>query len=399
MFKFNSDEIWVNYIKQILFSFNLPKCKVFNSINELKKYFPQDKYIEVICIIKNYKIERDYFVLYKNGEVIPLIPYRENQYYQNITTKFNLYNNTYDTNTHTYLGEYLRFIRDYKNVNLMSMYNCYNDTLLTDKQYKYILIPVKYNNVYSVALDGKNYSYVFSKKSDLSEIQSLFENSSINIQPILASEDEEVSTDMELDRIYDIKLSSFKNTYQINSPINSYKVVDTNVVFDYFDEQNLKLIIRLPLSNDTNIVVLEGNYSYTKYPSIIQANYDSTLEDYKYNQVDLENIIKRKIQLLEVNYFDNTIKPFANKLFEYLFDNVILPSDKISKNVIDAKYKLGTYDKEYENIRGTYFNIDRLKFLDILKTKKYYNKGAYDLLGYIDKDLESYLDDRSNGGE
>lgn len=399
MFKFNSDEIWVNYIKQILFSFNLPKCKVFNSTKELKEYFPKDKYIEVVCIIKNYKVERDFLVLYKNGNITPLIPYREGEYYQNITTKFNLYNNTYDTNTHTYLGEYLRFIRDYEGINLMSMYNCYNDTLLTDKQYKYILIPIKYNNIYSIALDGKNYSYVFSKVSDLTDIQTLFENNSINIQPLLASEENEESKEMELDKIYNIKLSSFKTTYQINSPKNSYKVVDTNVVFDYFDEQDLKLIVRLPLANDTNIVVLEGNYTYIKYPSIIQANYDSTLEDAKYNNVDLDNIIKRKIQLLEVNYFDNTIKPFSDKLFEYLFDNVILPNDKISKNIVDAKYKLGTYDKNYDEIRGTYYNIDRIKFLDILKTKKYYNKGAYDLLGYIDKDLESYLDDKYNGGK
>lgn len=376
MFKFNSDEIWVNYIKQMLFSFNLPKCRIFNSEEEVKSFFPID--IDVFVIIKKYKSTRDCIVRYNNGKFTFVSYYFEGKYYQNITTKFNLYNNTYDTNTHKYLGEYLRYLRDCKNLNLMSMYNCYADDLLTDTQYKYILIPIKYNTTYSIALSEFNYSYVMTTQSTLSDIQKLF-------------------LDDSKDKV-NIKYSSFSKTYQINSPTNGYTILNATKIYDIFNEKNLKLVLRLPLSNTSNIVVLEGTYSYIKETSIIQANYEDD-KSINYEKVDLNNIIKGRLQLLEINYFDNTIKPFADKLFEYLFDNVILPKDKISKNIINAKYKLGTYGSDYEKIRSTYKNIDRLKFLEVLKNEKYKNKNSYDLLGYIDKDIEYFIDDKYNGGK
>ena len=75
----------------------------------------------------------------------------------------------YDSHTHEYLGEYLRYLRDYKNLNLMSLYNCYSNSFAKnlymrdgkgnliensdDGEYKYIIIPAKLNSKYTIAID------------------------------------------------------------------------------------------------------------------------------------------------------------------------------------------------------------------------------------------------------
>ena len=90
----------------------------------------------------------------------------------------------YDSETHLYLGKYLKFYRDYHNVDLMPYYNCCVDiktdrlridnvhkavSNLDDKKltgdfsvteddvvdnYKVYTIPIEYNNNYTIFIDS-----------------------------------------------------------------------------------------------------------------------------------------------------------------------------------------------------------------------------------------------------
>ena len=77
----------------------------------------------------------------------------------------------YNYQTHEYLGDYLRFLRDFEGINLMSMYNCFSNRLCNnikvvdpedrelpvinayDSNYKIYMLPVKLFEKYTIAID------------------------------------------------------------------------------------------------------------------------------------------------------------------------------------------------------------------------------------------------------
>lgn len=374
MLKFNDNNILTGYIKQLLHSFNLPKCKVFNSLIDMKNYF-SDK--EGIAIIRKYKMNSDYLVYIKNGLIINETKYLFNYEYQNITTNLSLFNNLYDSRTHEYLGEYLRFLRDYRDLNLMSLYNCYSDNYLTDKNYKYILIPVKYNTIYSIAFDCNKMDYYFGFEKDVINIRKKFQE----------------SADIESK-----SLTTFSVPFTITTPKNQ----------DLFKESLFKLIIRVPLSNNNPISIIEGfdlsstndkvlNNSYSK----IQFNFD---KENNYDNVNLLNYISNLELFNEKSNIVNSM-PFADKLISYLTNLTIIPRDIISKNIIDAKYKALTrygnngndahIPSKIGKLNDSFTNNDKIRFIDAYQQKFAKNLNQFDILGYVDKDIEYALDDES----
>ena len=388
MLKYNSDNIIVGYIKQLLYTFNLPKCKVFKTIDELKSYASgKDR----IGIVRKYKDNMDYIIhLNSSNEITGTLIYKFDLYYPNITSTIYLKNNLYDTDCHKYLGNYLRFLRDYKDLNLMSMYNCYSGSVLTDNAYKYIIVPVKYNTKYTIALTANNYYITFTTENTLVGIQNHFKKLTIGTAA---------------------DLFSYKTQTKFEVPF----AIESREATNIFNENNYNMIIRLPNSTNFVLTVLEGDYSsnarsFTK----VQFNFDKEL-DGDYNNVNLTRYLS-DFQLLDKSIvFRNESYPIADRLIEYLTDMVIIPGDKISKNVVDAKYKVYTnYGNNYylENgakiypnnhtasklgiLNDSFTNNERIRFLDAIMQTKYKYKNTHDLLGYVDKDIESTINSPIN---
>lgn len=124
MFKFNSNHILTGQIKQILNSFNLPSYKVYTA--QHYKYFLEHG-VESPELADGLYIKQDLIMQYKNGKWSKeLDTYGYNNKYLNFTRNLPITNNIYDSITHEYLGDFLRFQRDYLGIDMMPLYNCFS---------------------------------------------------------------------------------------------------------------------------------------------------------------------------------------------------------------------------------------------------------------------------------
>lgn len=162
MLKFNNTHIFTGYVKQLLSSVNIPTCKIYTY--EFAEHFrihgkEDPRIIESLSITNKNRLAPQVSYL-KDDEVCSYF-WSSNEYTPGITlTKQNSYWKStanvhydvekpitgltkkfcggglfYDTETHEYLGEYLRFLRDYKNINLMSLYNCFTNNICRNLNY------------------------------------------------------------------------------------------------------------------------------------------------------------------------------------------------------------------------------------------------------------------------
>ena len=402
----------IRYIKQLLSSFNLPRCKVYNK-----------DYDDEIYEIKNSSYLDGNYIYVNREDGVSKIDYRFGDKIDKITDNLTIDNNLYDVHTHEYLGDFLRFIRDYKKVDLMSLYNCFVSEVANLSSY-----PDKVDDISTLielfsVNDQRHVTFVFPVKF-LKEY-TIATNWQGKLEVFCALYDQGNLLETEL-------IDKTKRTYgglTLKTPQKYTKLVDifNNIdeplsILDYIeDEDNLKMFIRVPVECKSQIVVLEGDYilntqqKFTDNPLVPSTNALSITED------NIKSL--SKLQLLQPCAGNTNL--LADRLVEYLSLHAIYPLNDVEQNFININREfvekklvkkddiVNTYKWSEEvqdaidkiivssnlshqdisesdmEILYEVFDLYNLDDKDRINNVPIYSLN--DLLGYVDKDIEKIL--------
>ena len=476
MLKYNNTHIFTGYLKQLLASVNIPTCKIYTQ--EFARYFERygkedPRIIESFDTVAKNRIATrvnylkddqlyNYFWNYSDSEEdlghsktswkrVSNSLYDSTKNIYGLTKTLTSPGRFYDSTTHEYLGEFLRFIRDYHGVNLMSLYNCFNNKICNnlyfkfvinpvadkekqvtvtfdsrDSKYKIYAIPVKLFSDYTIAIDSSQgiemFCGLYSTNLDASGratnlIGQTYQKVSKAIfkQPFL------------FDKLnvkywnFDYEAENSKKMFIDSETITRWDIINR--------EKDLKLFIKVPSSCKSSIVILEGNFKHFNNFKYIPTENSTTKQEmwiYEQNHSIInfgskKDIIKidnnandftpiSKLQLLAFNTGESY--PFADRLIEYLSGSAITSLDTIPDNIKRVQ-RVMQQNKQYFKIEGLWENkIQKIIYDYIInsgpievstegelvdKYKGYHPRlghttksTLYDTLGYIDRDAEKW---------
>lgn len=412
MIGFNDSSIYVGQIKELLSSFWLPTCAVVPSGTEPKK-------CEALAKGGNY-IQGNALFLWDGFNGRRLSPYKAGDFIPNLTKRLEIRNNYYDSYTHAYLGDFLRYVRDYLGVDLMGLYNCftwdmpkYVDSLAAgegrvfssnDGAYDLYMFPAKFGKEYTFAADWHGRIEVCACLYDANIV--LNQASGDNLNNGLAKATYASFSGMRFSR--PVLYTGLKE----KSP-EKYSAGES--------AGKLKLFVKVPRGCESSIVFMEGDWraasstylSQTstkalKSRTVLSLKGPTPLPDGERAEGFSGFDYVSKNQLLSTN--DGGRNQLADRLVEYLSSNAVSPLDPITRNVakLQAKYEAeGRFDRCAVASRldrlGNHYGI----WDDALRraTWAYEDKSGmlddyYDLLGYFDKDAEAKMGGlRVEGGE
>jgi len=411
MLKYNNTHIFTGYLKQLLSSFNLPTCKVYTHefarhlestgredlrvLKSFDQYNANGKptktmrigYLKDDNIFNYYGVKVTESNSFKcNWQRTSEVFYSAEKSIKGLTRTLVSAGSSYDTITHKYLGEYLRFIRDYYNVNLMSMYNCFSDEICyinntnisvpekesptkliinsSNTNYKIYRIPVKLFADYTIALECPSSIEIFCGLYN-----SMLDTSEALGEKIIQKTYKKITNTLFSQPFLYNKLNvKFWQKKVGSNPINELEDICWDITAR---EQDLYLFIKIPATCRSSIVVLEGDYreynsscykADRKEYTYVSANvpqtigtiaetpvaevYAKTVWSYNQNRAilnfsnanDLNNCVFKpisKLQLLAFNTGESY--PFADRLIEYLIGSAITSMDDIHDNIIRAQ--------------------------------------------------------------
>ena len=306
----------------------------------------------------------------------------------NYTKNLQIQNNIYDSYTHEYLGDYLRFHRDFANINLMPLYNCFSNKACprlklnfkiddysvnfdTNQEfnstlYKYYMIPVKFFKNYTIAIESESViemcCCVYGASQNTAE-----QFSSV---PVLTYQR--------------LSASQFSKPILYTKINNLSTLLETNNNSELIQyEDDLKLILKIPATNKSSIVILEGDYINYKENNKTIVNLETDeAADY------LLNKLTTPLQLLRFNTGESY--PFADRLIEYLIGNAVTSNEEIEDNVKRIKKVVSTRcaDMKIDATNGIWEPIIQVLVYNYINANSDTYTINHDILGYIDKDVE-----------
>lgn len=225
--------------------------------------------------------------------------------------------NYYDPDTHYHLGNYLRYYRAKTGINLFPFYNCYcqhpipdvelykkesqvHSTRVSSQSNKVIGFPIRIGRNYSIHIDCNSEVLMSCITRNIDGVCDTTDSSSRYSSQLLSS-----------GRI--IRSLSFKEGYNFSIPASASNLFE--------QEKNLWLVIQLPSSNDSSIVVYEeSNIQHFDVKEKIICNLDNVKVH--------SDCLNPTLTLL--NSFDNYV--FSNMLVQYLIGNVICTTSNQTTN-------------------------------------------------------------------
>ena len=399
MIKLNDNNIFIGYIKEFLKDVNLPDC-YFD-----RKVTPTDQiYISGNSIFKKGEFEDTY-----------LNYYDFNNYYPNFTKNLEIRNLIYDRYTHRFLGKYLEFIKAYKNIDLMCLYNYFDQEVLND-EISFI------NDNEKEIIFGNKLSNFITYKVPINKLST--KKYSIYLQSTFPTE-----TIVLIDNYYDtvrVNQELVPETYK-KLNINKSYLLDLSRYFDFneLDDSNIiknalkhdasfYLLIKVPKSLKSNIVILSDDYITNQ--TIINR------EDNKTKQYAFSYNINPQL----CNYRNDNNYLLSDKIISYLTGNAITPLskdydiEKMQRYLINNNYKINQnksktlpenkdLEELYNDTLGYWSSIDseaikQVMLNNIFTTKEVeinlQNDGGinflpeyFDRLPYVDSDIEIIMHD------
>ena len=436
--KFYDDTIVTRFIKYLLATTYVPLVRVWKPKDFAIQGFHYLYDGRVVKALKTGNLKS-----IKDFDVMKL--YIPDKSYFGINSTYVSNSNSYDSVTHRWLGNYLRFLRDYYNLNLMPFYNCFcgeflnnidfgkvtidNSTYMgivsgvKNTNYKIAIIPVKFGTVYNLAVECDSpieYMYGFYGPKGLIEDPT---NTLIN----------------DIKKSYYTKLPGSKFVSPVKIPAIEWTYVKdyTAQVAQY--EKYLRLFVKIPANVNTSVTVIEGDIS--RYNTLCGISNECAVEGFTSktgmstnmlntcNTKDTNGISVPAVTMYfdkisdtdnRVNYTnrpaseclsplgllqwsDGYTYAFSNRLVEYLLLNVIDSQESINKNIERVQDRITSYKMSNRNLfpkyRGSFspgvWDEDIQKYIYSLRKsieKSPRGNPSVDYNGYVDRDTETILD-------
>lgn len=435
--KFYDDTIVTRFIKYLLATTYVPLVRVWKPEDFAIKGFHYLYDGRIVKALNTGNLES-----IKDFDVMKL--YIPNKSYFGINSTYVSNSNSYDSVTHRWLGNYLRFLRDYYNLNLMPFYNCFCSEFLNNidfgkvtidnspytgiisgvknTNYKIAIVPVKFGTVYNLAVECDSpieYMYGFYGPKGLIEDPT---------NTLIAY----------IKQNYYTKLPSSNFVSPIKVPAIEWEYMQeyTTQIAQY--EKYLRLFIRIPTNVNTSITVIEGDIS--RYNTLHGISNEKAIEEFT-SRTGMSTNMLNTCNTKDTNgisvpavtmYFDKisdtdnrvdyTNRPaneclsplgllqwsdgytyaFSNRLVEYLLLNVIDSQESISKNIERVQDRITSYQMSNKNLfpkyRGAFssgvWDENIQKYIYSLRksiTKSPRGNPSVDYNGYVDKDTETIL--------
>jgi hypothetical protein len=448
MHHFEDTGILTGYIKQLLASFNLPTPRIY--LPEQEEFYREHRY-ERSDVIRSFSgtgnmpevhvpyIKDGFLQEYIDGAweyVGQRSPNAHWHHYDrgmkilNTTRNLQLKNNIYDSYTHEYLGDYLRFIRDFDRINLMPLYNCFSNVRssnldlkvkgsvfsASDPNYAIYSVPVRLFQKYTIALDcdqpieyfcgfkslTSDFSHLGMSEDPYSVLRTLFNQ--LSTQTYAKHGTVQFSHPILFTGLANLCPESLFAEAELQQPGAAAKLETTQYFLAQLAlrERDLRLFIKVPSTLKSAVSILEGDFRgwndisyklqevqdiFNDVPvHVLHRTFNTAAVSDEAVQQEADILMPTNLQLLQYNVGHSI--PFADRLIEYLLGNCITGGDsELYGNLVLVKAALGktgaaVWSPSYRKL--FYRNL-------VANERAMANdKANHDLLGYVDKDVERY---------